>query len=170
MTSIIIYGNDEKRNNEIIKNLSPFGAIIINKNRICRLGDNFLIINGSDFDFIEDSKGIVIFISPNGLNNDIVIPKSFVAITESDNQTALSILLNNETKTITCGMSSTDTLTLSSISDDTRTICLQRELETLSGKTVEPFEFSIKNCFSTDEFGLLAARAVLLLSEYDNYN
>jgi hypothetical protein len=68
---------------------------------------------------------------------------------------------------ISCGRSSKDTLTLSSITSDSAVVSLQRPVVTQSGAVVEQADYpiSIEGSYSEDPFRLLAVTAVLILTD-----
>lgn len=49
---------------------------------------------------------------------------------------------------ISCGMSAKDTVTFSSIREKDGIICLQRQINTFSGRIVEPQEYCFEPCGS----------------------
>ena len=65
---------------------------------------------------------------------------------------------------ISCGMSSKDTVTFSSLRPDGGMICLQRQITTFSGRIAEPQEHCFE-CLGGDAFSTLAAFAALLLCD-----
>ena len=75
------------------------------------------------------------------------------------------MLKDSPVPTLTCGMSPKDTLTLSSISDSSAVVSVQREIKDLNHQTIEPCEIKInyENRFS--DYELLSACAVLLLAD-----
>ena len=59
-------------------------------------------------------------------------------------------------RTLTCGLSSKDTLTLSSVTAESAVICLQREIGTLGGEVLEPYEIPVKLRRAVDRMELLS--------------
>lgn len=94
-------------------------------------------------------------------NINVILPIGTVGIVLSDNISALHCLMRSGVKTITCGMSHRDTITLSS-SLPNPTICLQRRLCALNGKIFEPAEYPISTSVTDYECLLLAAATMLL--------
>ncbi|WP_312645180.1 hypothetical protein [Hydrogenoanaerobacterium sp.] len=88
-----------------------------------------------------------------------------IGVVQSDNLAAAQALSEWQIPVISCGMSVTDTLTLSSISPDGAVICLQRSIPTLLGTVIEPFEVPIKLSRPFDSYALMCIVAVLLLSD-----
>ena len=65
---------------------------------------------------------------------------------------------------MTLGMSSKDTLTLSSITPDSAVLCLQRAISDLFGNTLDPVEIPLSLSHRYDAFSILCAAAIFLLS------
>lgn len=86
-----------------------------------------------------------------------------VAVIHSHNAEGLAFAARHQLKTLTCGLSSRDTLTLSSMAGESAGICLQREIATLGGGRVEPADFFVRLRGQTERFELLTLAAVLLL-------
>lgn len=83
-------------------------------------------------------------------------------VMQTENQNAAELLSGWGIPVISCGMSVTDTLTLSSVGAEGAVVCLQRSIPTLDGATVEPFEAPLN--LPCDSYALLCVAAVLLLS------
>ena len=67
-------------------------------------------------------------------------------------------------RAMTLGMSSKDTLTLSSITPDSAVLCLQRAISDLFGSTLDPVEIPLSLSHRYDAFSILCAAAIFLLS------
>ena len=93
----------------------------------------------------RQNKGILLFFSEPPRNTQLNLSNRLLGLCETSNKTALQLLMNNGNPVITYGLASTDTVTASSFSETTTQIALQREIRTLSGQKLEPFEFSLYN-------------------------
>ena len=71
-------------------------------------------------------------------------------IVNSDIEANLSILDNLEVKVVTYGFNSKATITASSVTDEDMLICVQRSIEDINGKEIEPQEISVGKA-GTDE-------------------
>ena len=80
------------------------------------------------------------------------VPTGMVGIVGSDNKRGLECLMRSGVRTVTCGLSRRDTVTLSSSVADI-TVCLQRRLPTVNGGILEPGEYVVQN--DTDDYMLL---------------
>ncbi len=71
-------------------------------------------------------------------------------IVNSDIEANLNILDNLEVKVVTYGFNSKATITASSVTDEDMLICVQRSIEDINGKEIEPQEISVGKA-GTDE-------------------
>jgi hypothetical protein len=85
-----------------------------------------------------------------------------IGVVSSENHAGLSCLMRSGVRTVTCGMSRRDTVTLSSSVADI-VVCLQRRLPTFTGSILEPAEYTVIT-ESDDPVCVLLATAVRLLS------
>lgn len=105
-----------------------------------------LIIETNLLNFIDSYNTIIIF--KNNISNKInlKVENDVNIIVYSQNIKAIDYLNQSKLKNIiTFGYKLTDSLTSSSFDSEIKTICLQRQIKNLTGKIVEPMEFSIKN-------------------------
>ena len=70
-------------------------------------------------------------------------PDNTIAIVNAENTSVLKQLCNACLRTIPCGLSAHDTLTLTSSTEDSLVVSLQRSLTTFEGATVDPMEIPI---------------------------
>lgn len=170
MTTVILYGNPiDNVYDDINALLSGYGITTLNGEKISQINDggDYLFVKRSEPMIIDVPKGIFVFLNKIDKIFNLKIPSGFVAITRSENSAALRLLKTIGINTITCGMASADTLTLSSVSESSVSVSLQREIKTLSNQTVEPAEFPIKITKNYSDYGILATCGILLLSDYN---
>ncbi len=126
----------------------------------------FLLYECDERDTLDLDQGIVVFKSKISLlTKNPQLSSGVISVVESENKTALFLLNHTENRAMTCGMSPRDTLTLSSFDDNSASISRQREIQTLSGRSIEAGETTVKFTAPLAEYTLLAAYAVLLLSD-----
>jgi hypothetical protein len=65
---------------------------------------------------------------------------------------------------ITCGLLNRDTISLSSISDSSAVLDIRREIRSLDDSIAEPQEIPIRLGKPSDNFALMAACAIIILS------
>ena len=92
------------------------------------------------------------------------IKNTEIIIVPSDNMELLR-LLRGKNQVITCGLKNTDTVTVSSISEDCITIAVMREMISVSGHTVCPREIPLKGRFvkECDIFTAMAGCVIPLI-------
>lgn len=98
---------------------------------------------------IENIKNIsfeTIIIAREFNNKEIlkrIIEKANYLIVNSDIKENLDMLLNMKATIITYGFNSKATITASSVQDEEMIICVQRTMQTIKGKIIEPQEFIV---------------------------
>ena len=90
------------------------------------------------------------------------VPSGVVGVVGSDNKRGLECLMRSGVRTVTCGMSRRDTVTLSS-SVTHVTVCLQRRLPMIGGGVCEPAEYVVNNSIDDYVLLLLSSASRLLL-------
>ena len=133
-------------------------------------GCDFLVIESDRPMELNIPDGVIIFKSTLDHFANFTgpaIPEGFTAVVESCNAGALTLLRRSGATVITCGMASTDTMSLSSIAEQSGAVSLLREIRTLSGETVEARDIPVSYTPGLSEYGVLAACAVLLLAGRD---
>ncbi len=89
-------------------------------------------------------------------------------IVNTDNKQETQKIINTDCVVLTCGLKLNSTVTASSINEDGLTFCLQRNLKTLTEKTVSPQEFNIKWFKKPDDiFDILSFVTALLLCDVE---
>lgn len=124
-----------------------------------RVGDQTILIFRENFSSRDSGKKIQI---PGHVT---------AAIASSQDKDALSLLMGSQVPVITCGLSSRDTITFTSNTDDGVVIALQRTLPDMDGNQVEPVEIPVSlsqekdGCpESVSRYSLLAAAAALCVT------
>ncbi|MCI8650373.1 MAG: hypothetical protein HFG20_09680 [Anaerotruncus sp.] len=91
-----------------------------------------------------------------------------VAIVDSASRNAKAAAAAHRLPALTCGLSSLDTFTLSSLTADSAVIALRRQICALDGSVTEPFELPVTFGGGVEPFELLSAAAALcLLGEHN---
>ena len=73
------------------------------------------------------------------------LPEHTVAIANAQNVEVLRQLEGTSLRTIPCGLSSWDTFTLASSTEESQVVALQRSLVSFGGERIEPMEFPVHN-------------------------
>lgn len=97
-------------------------------------------------------------------DSGITLDGAITAVLPSGNHCAANVLARCAVPALTCGFSSKDTLTLSSLGNENAVISLGRRIKTLAGLSIEPIEIPVALSGEYDGYTLLACAAVLLLT------
>ena len=113
---------------------------------------------------IQASSPIVILTPDSPCFPALELPSESVLVLEGKDRHSIAYAAQRGLRVLDCGLSSRDTLTLSSFSGGDAVACLQRPVEDLLGQSVDPFEFPLRAGRQYPPFALLCCAAVLLLS------
>lgn len=138
---VIVIGEEPQIKSELIRYFSEKQSVIVSENAVLVSGCDYLLISDSHLVETHMKSGIIVFLPQQIPGEELMIPSGFTGICESRNKPALELLMENEIPTVTCGLSATDTVTVSSMEQNQFQISLQREIEDLTGNPIEPFEF-----------------------------
>ncbi|WP_066460134.1 hypothetical protein [Anaerotruncus rubiinfantis] len=86
-----------------------------------------------------------------------------VAIVDSSNKPVMELVASRHLKALTCGLSNSDTFTLSSLTRDSAVISLRRQVTAFDGTSIEPFELPVSFSSPIEPFTLLACAAVFCM-------
>ena len=167
MTTVLLYGsNGDKISNEICNFLATFGILRITEKKIFSntATPKFVVIESGNFQNVHIENGIIVIVGKIDNGAELKLNGDFKGIVFSLDKEALQILKRAEVPTITCGMAEEDTLSLSSIKEDSAIICVNRKIKTLSGEFIEPQEHKINVKIKTTDYAVLAASAILMCS------
>ena len=156
----------DKENNldrQIAEILSRKGADVVLDNIISDKQGAFTVVNHHKLSDIATKKGIIIVTDSIDNLKSQHLPEGVVGICSEDNLNARKFFKANNTPVITCGRGSKNTLTVSSISEESMLLSLQRNIEDIKGRQIEPCEIKVNILKNEDIFSVLAATAVLLM-------
>ncbi len=127
---------------------------------------NFVVYETDFLKSLNVNDCIIIFNSCESNHYPNIISSEHIScIVNSQNTSALSQLLNLSLPAIVYGMSSKDSITISSINDTEAVISVQRELTLQSGEKLEPSEFKILHIDGLDEDDIMTISSILILFE-----
>lgn len=109
------------------------------------------------------NNSLLFFLSPISLRR-IPEAENTLAIVRSEDVCRLP-LTELPVEAISCGMSSKDAMSFSSVDDDQPVLSLQRSICTLSGQRIDPFEWPLFNALHLSPYLLLGFCTVLLLND-----
>ena len=160
---ILLSDRKSKVESEIIEILTKYGGQHISDKFIGNDSGKFTILSIYKKSKIKLSKGIAVFLDRGKRFEGQSLPLGVIAICEDENRTALEIAKQNHIAVISCGLSSKNSVTLSSMGNDQLFTSLQRSIQKPNGEFVEPCEIKIKLSKSYLPFSVMASTAILLL-------
>ncbi len=172
MVKVFVFGDRSERKftEKLCQILNGFGGVLgFYNGNVIETGNTyeFLLCDCERLEKFDLSDAVLIFKTrqKNRWNHKLNVSQRVISIVNEGNQKAFHMLKDSPVPTLTCGMSPKDTLTLSSISDTSAVVSVQREIKDLNNQTIEPCEIKInfENRFS--DYELLSACAVLLLAD-----
>lgn len=143
-----------------------FGAVhCIGRCLDARCGHADIIISDArSFDLVYADTAIIIFRGGDGFTPEIETGGRTVAVVDSGSKAALLAVSKTGLPAITCGLAQCDTITLSSINEDSAVINIQRSITCFDGTIAEPQEIPVSLCSSIDSFALMCAALLFILS------
>lgn len=116
------------------------------------------------FDIICADTSVIVFRDGREHTEGFEADGNTVAVVDSGSKDALIAVSKTGLPAITCGLAQCDTITLSSISEDSAVINIQRSITCFDGTVAEPQEIPVSLCSSIDNFALMCAALVFILS------
>lgn len=165
MKALVILFADRKSRTEkdIIEILTFAGAGYISDKTVCSGEGVFTVVSEYKNIDLKLNKGIAVICDRTDRFDRQALPSGIIGICEDTNQSALSLFFKNKIPVISCGMGGKNTITISSLEENTLFATLQRSITDMHGSIIEPAEFKIKlnKCYSP--FAVMASVAILLL-------
>ncbi len=169
MVNLILYGDikDKSITSKLCRVLSGYGGVLyFSDSKAVKYGDisevRFNIYECDNLREISIENSIFIFKSKQTSNRKIKLCDNIIVITEPHNHAAITAISENQNPCITCGMSSNDTVTISSISDNSVTISIQRSIKDLKNNVIDPCEFTLELKSFCDGYTLLSTICALI--------
>lgn len=170
MTKVLVLGDRSEKifTDKLCRILSGFGGVLgFYNDCVIESAENneFLLFECEYIERIDRANVILVFKSKQHCRRlRLKLSEHAISIVGEENERALQMLNGSTAPVLTCGMSSKDTLTLSSVSENNAVVSLQREIRDFNGNIIEPCEIQIIHDEPFSKFELLAACAVLLLA------
>lgn len=177
MVPLVLLGSlSDKRAGQALKELFSqrvsFLHICGSRLDLCGTSPDFLIYETDTLEHFPVSSGILICKEPlrqSGFSLcHVERPECYqnmIGILSSEDTAGAQLFQQMKLTTITCGLSGKDSLTLSSITNDSAVVCLQRTIRSLSGQEIDPGEIPVVIDRPIDRYSLLLTVAVALLSQ-----
>ena len=126
---------------------------------------NYMIAEYETPPRLQVARGVFVFKDHISCPLPVQIPEGFVAVAHSASARSLALLRQNDCPAVVCGMSLRDTVTLSGNQQSSVAVSLQRQMVDLQGRTIEEREIPVSLSVPLEGYPLLAACAVLLLTQ-----
>ncbi len=162
MVVILLSNRKSNREKELVKILEKYGGNFISDKVLSENGGKFTIISIYKKTEISLNKGIAVFVEKSIRFKDQKFPIGIIGVCEENNKTALETFKKNRNAVITCGINNKNTITLSSISEDTLFATLQRSVYDINGNLIEPCELKIKLTENFSPFSVICSVIILL--------
>lgn len=131
------------------------------------ISDNIIFINEKNISNMKNIKFEVIVIDKK-INNKVefrkIISGANNIILNMDIQVDIDIVNNLNLKIITYGFNSKSTFTVSSVTENSVIICLQRTILNIYDKKIEPQEYQLKNDKNIEIQAIIASKIVNILN------
>ena len=128
--------------------------------------ENIIFITDKNISNMKNIKFETIVIDTK-LNNKLELRKilstSEYVILNSDINTDIDVINNLDLTVITYGFNNKATFTVSSITENSIIICLQRIIMNKEKKEIEPQEYQIKMLNNTEKYAIIATKIISIL-------
>lgn len=128
--------------------------------------ENIIFITDKNISNMKNIKFETIVIDTK-LNNKLELRKilstSEYVILNSDINTDIDVINNLDLTVITYGFNNKATFTVSSITENSIIICLQRIILNKEKKEIEPQEYQIKMLNNTEKYAIIATKIISIL-------
>lgn len=132
--------------------------------------ENIIFLKEESIDNLKNIKFETIIIMANNeklfAKKDVVkniISKAKYLIINADEEIDLKLLENININVITYGFNSKSTITTSSVKEDTILLCVQRNIQDINGKEIEPQEIIVEKEEKTATSVIIGIGTILLL-------
>ncbi len=160
---ILFSGRKSNAEQEIIEILTLYGANYISDKAVILDGNGFTVISEYKKSDVRIKNGVALFIDDTDRFDGQIFSDGIIGICEDTNIKALNIFEKSGIPVISCGMNGKNTVTVSSIDNNSALVTVQRNITDCFGGTVYTGEFIIKLSKKYSHFGVMASTAVLLL-------
>ena len=165
MTVLVILLSERKSKNEkeITEILKKYGANHYTDKTIFEGKNGFTCINIYKPTELLVKNALAVFIEKTTKFNKQKFPISIIGVCEDSNKNALENFKKWGNAVITCGINNKNTLTISSFSENSVLVTLQRSVIDLMGNRIEPCEFKIRLSKQYNPYSVLSSVAILIL-------
>lgn len=169
MISVVIAANEQDKKfwNAILNILNRnFSAVhCLGRTMDARCENAQLVVSDTkSFDLIYSDMAVIIYKDAVKIPVLFEAPKQMVAVVDSCNKELPRLVSATNLPAVTCGLSPRDTITLSSINEDSAVIDVQRSITCFDGSVLEPQEIPVTLYSPIDSYTLMAAATIFILS------
>ncbi len=173
MTNLILCGNpaDTSVSAALFSALERYGGFrYAGPGRVFESGpfQEFQLYESEKLPEIGLKDGIILFRNRVPAQKPVRIPPGFLCVMEEKNRRAAALVKASGNAAVTCGTGPKDTLSVAALEESSAALSLQRTLETLDGKTLEPRDFPVKFTEPRSPHQLLMVCAALLIAGIDS--
>lgn len=162
MTGIFLLGDRaDDECGKVLRQCLPQAAFVGEKTQLPD-GASGLLIQEGTVQCVKASRGILL-LKKTFSQEGIALSGDFWCVFDSAYDGAAEFAKAKGIKTLTCGFSPYDTMTLSSITPERAVVTLQREIHTLDGQLVEPADYPVILRRALQPHTILLCCAALLL-------
>lgn len=173
MTNVLLCGNpnDTSVSRALLSALTRYGGVRYSgPGRLfeCGCAPEYFLYESEKLPEIGLTSGIILFQNSIPPQEPVFIPPGFLCVLETKNVRAAALLKDTGCTAVTCGTSPKDTLSIAALEEGSAVLSLQRTLETLNGKMLEPHDFTVKCSEARSPHQLLTVCAALLIAGADS--
>ena len=147
MISVVVYAQKPERPARLLAELlRGFGTVGVHlPDVILQAGEGEAVFSVEAVNRLErlSLPGAVLLFADQSVPRRLELDKDVIVVTGTDNRRVQRLLGSCTNPVVTCGTGIRDTVTISSLTKDHALLCAQRELPTVTGKWLEPFEFGV---------------------------
>lgn len=165
---VIIFSNRKnKLLDEIIEILTVCGADFLCDKSVNYADGYFTVAIFYKPINIKIKKGIVLILDDIQKFENQILPDNLIGICDNTNYKSIKIFEKNKISVVTCGNNNKNTITISSINQNNLVITLQRILETVNGKLLQPADYKITVKKQYSSTAILISTAILLINDIE---
>lgn len=169
MIAVLIAANENDRDfwNETVRLLErgfatvrAYGGTLTLK----KPNPSLVLCDTRSFEAVRAEHVMVVFKEARPLSVNLQGARQVIAVVDSSDDELARSVSETRLPAITCGLHSRDTITLSSMDEDSAMIGIQRTITGFDGSRTEPQEIPVRLTRPVDRFALMTTAAAFILS------
>jgi len=121
------------------------------------------LLDAGGYAHLQSAETVVLFRRTRSISQGLLPPENCVAVVDSCDDELLRFVSGTRVPAITCGLSARDTMTLSSMGEDSAVLNLQRSVTCFDGAVADPQEIPVKLTRSINSYTLMALACTFIL-------